>query len=140
MPGNQDDVLEKPDILDHEDVKRLVDSFYLRVRADQELGEIFDGVMKVDWEDHLPKMYLFWQMVLFQSPVYKGNPRAVHMKVRDYLQGAGRKGITLHDFERWLTHFFAAVDDLFAGPMAEQAKHSASRIANSLSVVVSATG
>ena len=44
-----------PDI-DEEMVKRLVHSFYTHVRADAELGPIFNGVIGTHWDRHLAKM------------------------------------------------------------------------------------
>lgn len=53
------------DLTDRADIVRLVDAFYGRVRADAILSPIFDGIARVDWTLHLPKMYDFWESVLF---------------------------------------------------------------------------
>jgi hemoglobin len=112
-----------PDLTDRTDVVRLVDAFYGRVRGDNILSPIFDGVAHVDWDRHLPKMYDFWESVLFGKIRFKGNPLIVH---RDL---ARRTPLTIVEFERWLELFQISVDALFAGPRAEEAKVRASRIA-----------
>jgi len=112
-----------PDLIDRAGVVRLVDAFYDRVRADTILSPIFDGVAHVDWHRHLPKMYDFWESVLFGKNGFKGNPLVVHREL------ARRAPMTTREFSRWLQLFHATVDALFAGPCADEAKLRASRIA-----------
>jgi hemoglobin len=112
------------DLTDRKDIVRLVDAFYDRVRADPTLGPIFDGVAHVDWGRHLPKMYDFWESVLFGTIGFKGDPLVAH---RDL---ARRTPLTTVEFGRWLQLFHGSVDVLFAGPRAEGAKMRASRIAS----------
>src|SRR5688500_20162749 len=113
----------RPDLTDRTDVIHLVDEFYDRVRADSVLNPIFDGVARVDWGRHLPKMYDFWESVLFGTIGFKGNPLAVH---RDL---ARRAPLTATEFNRWLQLFHVSVDALFSCPCAQEAKLRASRIA-----------
>ncbi|WP_374163124.1 group III truncated hemoglobin [Arcticibacter sp. MXS-1] len=114
----------KKDIKNDQDIKLLVDSFYLRVREDALIGYIFNDVAKVNWESHLPKMYDFWETVLFGERGFKGNPMDVHFKLNSIYP------LTGEHFNRWKALFFATVDDLFAGETAEQAKQKASSIAD----------
>ena len=100
---------DKPDILGRPDLVKLIDTFYTKVRADEPLGHVFDGVAKVDWSSHLPKLYDFWDTVLFRAGTFRGNPMAAHAKL-----------ITETDmswplFERWLELFRETVNELFAG-------------------------
>ena len=116
--------LESRDIAGRDDIIRLVDAFYQDVRADDILGPIFDGVARTDWAVHLPKMYDFWETVLFGTQTASaGNPLAVH------LQLATRVPIGAREFGRWIELFHATIDRLFAGPVAEDAKLRALRIA-----------
>lgn len=62
----------KPDIALLADIVRLVDAFYERVRADEILGPIFDEVAHTDWDQHLPKMYAFWQTVFVRCIRFPG--------------------------------------------------------------------
>ena len=114
----------KTELSSPDDVVRLVDTFYRRVRADEILGPIFDDVARVDWDRHLPTMYAFWQSVLFGTPGFKGNPLAVH---RDL---ARRTALTAVEFGRWIEIFHASIDALFTGPMADEARQRAVRIAS----------
>ena len=59
------------DITDRRDVACLVNVFYDRVRDDRLLGPIFDDVAHVDWATHLPRMYDFWESVLFGTSTFK---------------------------------------------------------------------
>lgn len=112
-----------PDITSRTDIVGLVNAFYDRVRADAILYPIFDGVARVDWHQHLPKMYDFWESVLFGKTSFRGNPLAVHREL------ARRTSMTAAEFNRWLELFHASVDAQFAGPCADEAKLRASRIA-----------
>ena len=66
------------DIADRRDVACLVNVFYDRVRDDDILGPIFDDIAHVDWATHLPRMYDFWESVLFARATFKGAPLVVH--------------------------------------------------------------
>ncbi|MCC7010229.1 MAG: group III truncated hemoglobin [Acidobacteria bacterium] len=111
------------DLLTRGDVEQLVDAFYLRVRDDEVLGPIFDDVARVDWAAHLPKMYDFWQTVLFGAAAYRGDPMGAHVGL------ARMTPLGPREFTRWLALFDATVDALFEGPGAESAKARAARIA-----------
>jgi len=106
------------------EIEILVNAFYERVKDDELLGFIFEKVAAVDWSTHLPKMYAFWEKVLFRTGSYTGNPLAVHARLLP-LTSMGRP-----QFDRWLEIFQGTVDDLFAGPNAEHIKNSASDMAN----------
>jgi hemoglobin len=111
------------DITDSRDVACLANVFYDRVRDDDILGPIFDDIAHVDWATHLPRMYDFWDSVLFARSTFKGMPLLVHRAL------AGRSPLTPAAFDRWIALFQSTVDDLFSGRMAEHAKNSAVRIA-----------
>lgn len=104
----------------------LVDHFYGLVKGDDLLGPIFTDVAKVDWAEHLPKMYAFWESVLFGAPGYKGRPLPVHLAL------SLQTSLQAREFDRWLALFRRAVDQLFVGPQALVAKERASRIADVL--------
>lgn len=111
------------DIASRDDIEQLVNAFYGRVRADTILGPIFDDVAHTDWDAHLPKMYDFWETVLFGTSAFQGNPLAVHLAL------AARTPLGAREFGRWLRLFHESVDTLFSGPRAGDAKVRASRIA-----------
>lgn len=111
------------DIATRADIVRLVDSFYRLVREDEVLGPIFNDVAQVNWAVHLPKMYDFWEAVLFGRPTFKGNPLAVHLAL------AQKTPLRSHEFDRWVALFHATVEELFEGEVADMARLRASRIA-----------
>jgi len=111
------------DIATRTDLEGLVNTFYDCVRADEILGPIFDDVAHTDWDRHLPKMYDFWETVVFGASGFRGNPLAVHRELARRVPLGGR------EFERWLSLFHQSVDTLFSGPRAEETKVRASRIA-----------
>lgn len=114
----------RPDLTGRADIELLVNTFYEKVRRDELLGFIFDDVAHVDWTAHLPKMYAFWETMIFRSASYVGNPLAAHARLVP-LTAMGRA-----QFDRWLALFTATVDGLFAGEKAEHIKSAASDMAN----------
>lgn len=120
------------DIATRDDIVSLVDGFYARVREDDLLGPIFNDIARVDWAAHLPKMYDFWDSVLFGRAQFKGNPLAVHRAL------ATRAPMTDAAFGRWIVLFHATVDDLFSGPVAFEAKQRAVRIAMTMQYHIAA--
>ena len=111
------------DLADRADVIRLVDTFYEVVRGDDMLGPIFKETAEVDWSEHLPKMYDFWETVMFGKAGYKGNPLAVHLELAQLTPLGAR------EFDHWIALFHGTVDTLFTGPSADEAKARALRIA-----------
>jgi hemoglobin len=118
------DSMTKPDITGRAEIELLVNTFYDRVRSDDLLGFIFTQVAQTNWETHLPKMYAFWETVLFRSGGYTGNPIAAHAKFVPQTE-MGRA-----QFDRWLSLFRSTVDDLFAGEKAAHIKSCAEDMAN----------
>lgn len=100
------------DIETKKDVQLLVDTFYDNARKDPKIGHIFEEHLSGHWEEHLEKLYRFWQTVILKDMSYYGKPVEPHF--------------TLHlsegDFKQWLQVWIKTVDDLFAGPKAEWAK------------------
>lgn len=113
-----------PDLQGRAEIEQLVNAFYQRVQQDDLLGFIFDEVAKTNWETHLPKMYAFWETVIFRSGGFVGNPLAAHAKLVA-LTEMGRP-----QFDRWLLLFRQTVDELFAGEHAEHIKNAAADMAN----------
>ena len=71
----------KIDQISEDGIRRLVDEFYARVRADTELAPIFYRAIPGDWGLHLATMRDFWSSVMLTSGRYKGNPVAVHLRI-----------------------------------------------------------
>ena len=110
----------KHDIENAADIKNLIDRFYEKVRADEVIGYIFNDVAKVDWTQHLPIMYAFWEFLLLDTPdAYKGNPIQKHFDLH------AQHPLKAAHFERWLQLLQETVDELFEGPKAADAKFRA---------------
>jgi hemoglobin len=101
----------------------LVHVFYERVRQDELLGFIFEDIARIDWAKHLPKMYAFWETVIFGTGDFAGNPLGAHLRL------VPRTAMGLPQFERWIALFKGTVDDLFAGEKAEHIKRCAEDMA-----------
>lgn len=106
-----------------QDIELLVNSFYAKVQQDELIGYIFSEVAKVNWDHHLPKMYEFWEAILFGKKGFKGNPMEVHFKLNQ------EHPLEEKHFERWKKIFFESIDEHFEGEIAEQAKQKATSIA-----------
>lgn len=113
----------KSDIETRKDIELLVNSFYEKVRGNPVLNYIFEDVVKVHWESHLPRMYDFWGSILLGEHSFSGNPMQKHVAL------SKRTPLTEKEFEEWLRVFGETVDDLFEGRKAEEAKTRAEIIA-----------
>lgn len=110
---------QKKDIATLSDIKQLVGLFYGKVREDDLLADIFNGVIQDNWPAHLEKMYRFWQTVLLGEHTYYGSPFAPHARLP--VQG--------EHFDRWKLLFIQTVDENFLGEMAAEAKFRAEKMA-----------
>ncbi len=111
------------DLQTRDHVKVMVHKFYEKATRDDRLGPIFNDVAQVDWDHHLPRMYDFWESILFGTAQFDGNPMDTHIRLNQ------KVALTPDLFERWLHLFFETVDEHFEGPKAEEAKNRAQSIA-----------
>ncbi len=94
--------------VDEQYISRLVDRFYTRIRSDELLGPIFAGRVS-EWPPHLGRMKSFWRSVLFGSGEFSGNPMLKHIAI---------PGLETEHFERWLTLFYATLQEIETDPEA----------------------
>lgn len=120
----------KRDIRDREDIKILVDAFYEKVLKDQEIGFYFTEIAKINLEEHLHKMYDFWENALFYNGSYKGNLIEVHSKINH------QEKIENKHFTKWLTLFNETLDSFFEGEKTEEAKFRAYSIAKTMEIKI----
>lgn len=109
----------KLDITTEQDIQLMVDTFYQKVNNDIILSYVFNDFSKVDWDNHLPKMYAFWSTLIFGSQSYKGSPFLSHIDLP----------INKDHFEHWLSLFYETLDELFEGEIADKTKLRATAIA-----------
>lgn len=118
--GQRSTIMEAgKEIMAIEDIQLLVDTFYSRVREDDMLGPIFEERLAGKWEEHLAKMYRFWQTLLLGEHTYYGSPLLPHLNMP----------VDKGHFKRWVSIFQQTVDDLFTGEVAKEAKWRGSRMA-----------
>ncbi|NJN26853.1 MAG: group III truncated hemoglobin [Cyclobacteriaceae bacterium] len=115
--------MQKHDIQQRSDIELLVNEFYKKVLADETIGYIFNEVAGLNWDEHMPKMYDFWETTLFHSSAYKGNPMQVHLQLH------GKEALKKQHFDRWLALFNETVDERFEGEKSQLAKTRALSIA-----------
>ncbi|MBL0014221.1 MAG: group III truncated hemoglobin [Flavobacterium sp.] len=116
----------KPDIKNREDIIKLVDAFYLKIKTDKKIGYFFNDVAHVNWEKHLPIMYDFWENILFSTGNFSGNPMEKHQQLHQ------KSTMTQSHFTQWIKVFHETVDDLFQGAKAEEIKLRAVNIATAM--------
>ncbi|TYR35518.1 group III truncated hemoglobin [Sphingobacterium phlebotomi] len=111
--------MAKTDIQTLDDIKLMVDTFYGCVQHDDLIGPIFNAKLEGHWPVHLEKMYTFWQTILLDEYTYQGRPFPPHAQLP----------IEAEHFERWLQLFDKTVNDLFEGPVADEAKSRGRKMA-----------
>lgn len=112
-------MIEKKDIEKLDEIRLLVDTFYSKVRDDKLLAPIFEKVIADLWEEHLDKMYRFWQTVLLAKQTYSGSPFPPHNKLL----------IDEKHYDRRLDLFSSTLNELFTGNKAEEAQCRAQKMA-----------
>ena len=103
------------DIVDRDDIERLVRDFYRDVAMDDLLGPVFEAA-HVNWNAHVATLIDFWSWQLFGEAGYEGQPLRAHEPVH------ARTPLSSSHHERWVALFCDTVDASFEGPRAEVAK------------------
>ena len=117
----------KPALTNREDIYLLVTSFYKKIRANPDLGPIFNAVIE-DWESHFVVLTDFWESQLLVRRTYLGNPIEVHQKV----DATMNHSITSAHFGLWLNLWFETLDELFTGELVWVAKNRAQKMSTML--------
>lgn len=112
--------MERKEIKDIGDIQFLVDTFYSKIRKDDLLAEIFEEVIRDDWDAHLKTMYTFWQTILLNERTYYGSPFPPHANLP----------VEIEHFGRWIHLFHETLDEHFKGEQAEEAKWRSERMAD----------
>ena len=120
----------KKDIETPEDIKLLVDAFYVKVRKDKTIGFIFNEAVEMHWKEHFPIMYSFWETMLLNKASYRGNAMQKHLDLN--------KIVHLKDehFSSWIKLWELAVNENFEGPKANEAIMKANSIKEIMKVKV----
>jgi len=113
----------KTDINSRKDIHSLVYTFYEKIKIDTTLGPIFIRAIQ-DWPTHIEHLTDFWQSQLLFNKRFRGNPAEAHIKV----DKNENHSISSEHFGLWLNLWFATIDDLFEGEIAERAKRNARKM------------
>lgn len=116
----------KLDIKNRTDIETLINAFYNKIKSDAVIGYFFNDVAKVNWETHLPRMYDFWENILFSTGNFTGNPMLKHKELHE------KSAMTEEHFNHWIIVFKLTVDELFTGVKAEEIKERATNIASAM--------
>ncbi|MFC0283519.1 group III truncated hemoglobin [Camelimonas abortus] len=109
--------------VDAASIRRLVERFYQRVRADDELGPVFNDAVH-DWPEHLETLTGFWRSVMLGEKRYHGRPVPAHFR--------HRARMAPHMFARWLALWRMTAQEIFAPEDAAAFVERAEMIARSL--------
>lgn len=116
----------KTDIKNRNDIEKLINTFYGKIKTDIKISYFFTDVAKVNWEEHLPKMYDFWENIMFSKGNYTGNPMTKHKELHQ------KSEMKEAHFKHWNALFNETVDELFTGEKAEEIKQRAMNISGVL--------
>ena len=117
---------EREDLDSLDQIIKLVDLFYGKVKEDALIGPIFEDRIKGHWDKHLQKMYTFWQTVLLKEHTYYGSPFPPHAKLP----------IDKKHFERWLLLFQETLRENFFGEKATEALWRAAKMAEMFQIKI----
>ena len=120
----------KKDLINRKDIELLITAFYEKVKQDATIGYIFNDVVKVNWEKHLPVMFDFWENALFYTGTYSRDNINIHRNLR-YVTPLKKE-----HFEQWNKLFLETVDELFEGENAELAKQRAISISTVMQIKI----
>jgi hemoglobin len=120
----------KKDIENRQDIEILVNKFYDKVKLDEVIGFIFNDIVKVNWEKHLPRMYDFWENTIFYTGTYTGNPMEIHKHLNRVVP------LSTEQFLRWNKLFVLTVDENFDGNHASVAKQRAISISTVMQIKI----
>lgn len=119
------------DINSPDDIKRMVESFYVHVLKDEQLAPIFLDVAHIDIEKHLPRICSFYEKMLLGMKGYSRHTMNLHRAVH------AKYPLRKAHFNRWLELFEYNLDMLYAGENAERAKKLVHTIATNMQNAIS---
>lgn len=118
------------EIENRKDIEMLMEAFYHKALADEVIGFFFTEVAPLKMETHMPLIVDFWETVLFDKALYKGNVLHVHQHLH------ALSALRDEHFTRWVSLFTQTVNESFAGEKAEMAKQRAESIATIMRIKI----
>lgn len=105
----------KYDIESRKDIELLIHQFYQKALHDKEIGHFFTEVMQLNMEMHIPVITDFWESVLLDNMVYRGNVMVKHIELNRL------STLTEQHFDRWVEIWNMTVEQNFVGENATAA-------------------
>ena len=115
------------DDITHVQIERLVRDFYVRIRADERLGPIFEAKLHGQWEPHLLRMIDFWSSMMLTTGAYSGRPLQKHLAL---------KMVRPDDFDIWLRLFNESALSIGGAEFAAAFMAKANRVAASFKMAM----
>ena len=107
------------DILNQDDLYKIVNEFYIKLLADEKMSYIFTDVVKIKIEEHLPILVTFWSQAILGTGGYFNNLTQIHLDVN------AKSYLSKELFDIWLIHFDSAINENFEGFNCERMKNMA---------------
>ncbi len=112
------------DILNRDDIHSVVSKFYSKAMKDEIIGVYFTEIVPLDLTTHISKIVSFWEVMLFGTGDYRGNPMREHFPLNRAL------AMEQKHFDQWLKLWTETIDVLYEGKNAAEAKTRGMHIAN----------
>lgn len=118
------------DIQTKEDIFKVVDLFYKKLLADQNISFFFTEVVKIKLEEHLPILVTFWSQAILGTGGYVNNLTQMHLDIN------AKSNITKEHFQIWLEHFEDAINQQFQGFNCERMKNQAHNLSTIMQIKI----
>ena len=118
------------DIQNQSDLYLLVDEFYKKLLSDDAISYVFNDVVKIKIEEHLPILVTFWSQVILGTGGYANNLTQIHLDID------AKSHLSPSLFMIWLGHFNSTVNENFKGENAEKIKTQALNLATVLQIKI----
>lgn len=118
----------KPDLDSGEHIEAFVRRFYEQLLEDDWLAPVFVDVAAIDLDEHLPRIAAYWKKMLLGEAGYDRHMMVHHRNIH------AQHAITPEHGRRWLACFEATLDEYYAGPVTERARHLANTIMQNMMV------
>ncbi len=122
------------DIQNEQDVKLVLDAFYEKVKVDEAIAYIFNDVANLNWDDHMPKIYAFWEALLLGKPGFGGDVMGMHIRLHQ------KEKLTKAHFDQWIKLFTETVNEMYEGSKASEAINRANIIRNTIEFNIQRAG
>jgi hemoglobin len=102
------------DVQNRTDILNVLHAFYSEVQKDPVIGIFFTEIIRVDWEQHIPKIADFWESLLFGTQNYSGNVMEKHLHLN------ALKAIQANDLDIWFSYWERTIRKMYLGYKSEE--------------------